>query len=255
MCDIMKTNWKIKLGIVLLLVSLIVYLIAYFNLHDPDKVIFHLVVDLAFMPLDVLLVVLFVEGIINKKEKEKSMEKMDMITSVFFSKIGTVILSKLSTLDINMDKIQHIVENIGKWSEKDFKKFLKEFKNSDYGFYLERGYSIEQEFFIELQKFLIEKRDFLIRLIENPSLMEKDNFSNLILGILHLDDELEKRDFEKPITKPDYNHLIIDISRVYSSLIYEWVSYLHYIKIHYPYMFSIAIRTNPFDSNADIYVK
>ena len=251
----MKTNWKIKLGFILLLVSFIAYIIAYFKLHDSEKVIFHLVVDLAFMPLDVLIVVLFVEGLISRKEKEKAHEKTDMITSVFFSKIGTVLLSKFSTSDINMDKIRQIVEDIEKWSEKDFKKFLKDFRSSDYEFYLEPECLEKQDFFIELQKLLIEKQDFLIRLIENPNLMEKDNFSDLILGILHLENELEKRNFEKTITESDYNHLMGDISRIYSGLIYEWVHYLRHIKTHYPYMFSFAIRTNPFDYNADVCVK
>jgi hypothetical protein len=45
------------------------------------------------------------------------------------------------------------------------------------------------------------------------------------------------------------------MKRVYSKLVYEWVYYLKYLKKYYPYMISLAIRTNPFDSEADVHVK
>jgi len=251
----MKINWKIKLGAILLLLSVAIYTFAYFYFHEADKVLFYIVIDLAFMPLDVLLVVLIVEGLINKKEKENILEKMDMILSVFFSEVGTEILSKFSKLDSNVDKIRHVLDNIETWSDKDFKKFLREFKNSDYKFDLQVKDETEQEFFIELKQLLVEKREFLIRLLENPNLMEKDSFSTLLLGIFHLDEELEKRDFGySNIPETDYKHLINDVDRVYSSLIYEWISYLHYLKNHYPYIFSLSIRTNPFNERANIYI-
>ena len=250
----MKINWKIKLGIILLLLSIALYIFAYFNFHEPDKVLFYIVIDLAFMPLDVLLVVIIVEGVINKKEKEAISEKMDMFLSVFFSEVGTEILSRFSKQDINVDKICDIVDNLNNWSDKEFKIFLNNFKKSDYTFSLQFKGEKREKFFIELRQFLIEKRVFLINLLENPNLMEKDDFSTLLLGIFHLDEELEKRDFKTNIPESDYEHVINDVDRVYSSLIYEWITYLHYLKLHYPYMFSYAIRTNPFDEKANIYI-
>lgn len=110
-------------------------------------------------------------------------------------------------------------------------------------------------FFEDIKKTLTKKREFLIRLLENPNLLEKDSFSNLLLAIFHLGDELERRKTLENIPESDYKHLLGDIDRVYSNLIYEWVNYLHYLKDHYPYMFSIVIRTNPFDKNSDIYVR
>lgn len=47
------------------------YSFAFFALNEHEKVIFYLVIDFAFMPLDVLVVVLVVEGIINKKKRKK----------------------------------------------------------------------------------------------------------------------------------------------------------------------------------------
>jgi hypothetical protein len=250
----LKLNWKIKLGILLLVISILLYAFAYFNFHEPDRVLFYIVIDLAFMPLDVFIVVLIVEGIISKKEKEVILEKLDMIMSVFFSEIGTDLLSKFSRLDHDEEEILFILSNISDWSERDFRKYLRKLKTVDYHFNLQLEDQEMKEFFIDLQQFLIEKRGFLIRLLENPNLLEKDSFSNLLLAIFHLDEELEKREFEEDLPASDYQHLTGDIDRVYSSLIYEWVNYLHYLKLHYPYMVSIAIRTNPFNKDATIYI-
>jgi hypothetical protein len=40
------------------------------------------------------------------------------------------------------------------------------------------------------------------------------------------------------------------MKRVYSMLIGEWLSYMKHVKDNYPYLFSFAMRTNPFDVNA-----
>ena len=66
----MKINWKLKLAIGLIIASAILYTIAYFGFHEPDKVIFYIVIDLAFIPLDILIVALVIESLIEKKERD-----------------------------------------------------------------------------------------------------------------------------------------------------------------------------------------
>lgn len=94
-----------------------------------------------------------------------------------------------------------------------------------------------------------------MNLINNPNLLEKEEFSALLLPIAHLSEEVEyRKDFEK-VTDKDYKHLVIDINRIYISLVYEWVRYLRFNKKNYPYIIHIALRTNPFDESTSIYVK
>jgi len=38
-------------------------------------------------------------------------------------------------------------------------------------------------------------------------------------------------------------------------LMLEWITYMEYLKIHYPYLFSLAMRKNPFDESASVVVK
>ncbi len=54
----------------------------------------------------------------------------------------------------------------------------------------------------------------------------------------------------KDIPNTDYEHLAGDVQRAYGRLVNQWVDYMEYLKLEYPYLFSLAIRTNPFDKNA-----
>lgn len=127
----MKINWKIKLGILLLIASFLFYIFAYFTFHDLEHILFYIVIDLAFIPIDILIVALVIENIISKKEKEVILEKLDMILGVFFSEIGTKFLAKFSLLHQNEEKIQQELSNIGNWNDKDYKNFLKSFKEKN----------------------------------------------------------------------------------------------------------------------------
>jgi len=45
------------------------------------------------------------------------------------------------------------------------------------------------------------------------------------------------------------------MKRAYHLLILEWLDYMKHLKTNYPYLFSLAVRTNPFDTNASVEVK
>jgi hypothetical protein len=38
-------------------------------------------------------------------------------------------------------------------------------------------------------------------------------------------------------------------------LVREWLSHMEHLKVDYPYLFSLAVRTNPFDPNASAEVE
>lgn len=248
-----KINWKIKFGILLIITSALLYLFAYLALGEPHKVIFYIVIDLAFIPLDVLIVVLVIEGIIDKKEKENIIEKLDMILGVFFSEVGDNLLetfSKANECCVIIDDLKHAE----KWTDKDFNRAYKYLKNNGIKFQPNIPDEEKKVFINNLRSFLHLKRDFLIRLVENPNLLEKDSFSGLILDIFHLHDELELRTNLDKVSSADFNHIMNDIDRVYSRLTYEWIVYLQYLNKNYTYLSSIAIRKNPFNPEAEVYI-
>jgi hypothetical protein len=101
----------------------------------------------------------------------------------------------------------------------------------------------------------MEQRDFLLRLLENPNLLEHRSFTNLLRAVFHLTEELTFRRNLHNLPQTDYEHLSVDIKRAYVLLISEWLAYMKYLRDYYPYLFSLAVRTNPFDPDASPEVK
>jgi hypothetical protein len=44
----------------------------------------------------------------------------------------------------------------------------------------------------------------------------------------------------------------VDIRRAYHLLLREWLGYMAHLHADYPYLFSLAVRTNPFNPAADV---
>jgi hypothetical protein len=101
-----------------------------------------------------------------------------------------------------------------------------------------------------LREFLVNRRGFLLGLLENPNLLEHETFTELLWAVFHLSEELESRPGFEFIPETDYHHLIGDIKRAYMQLVMEWLDYMKHLKKEYPYLFSLAMRTNPFDPTA-----
>ncbi len=98
-------------------------------------------------------------------------------------------------------------------------------------------------------------RDFMLRLIENPLLLEHESFTTLLLAVFHLTEELTIRSDLSGLPESDLLHLSSDIKRAYEILVNEWADYMNYLRKNYPYLFSLAMRTNPFDQLASPIVR
>ena len=97
-----------------------------------------------------------------------------------------------------------------------------------------------------LKALLQNKRDFLIRMIENPNLLEHDTFTDMLLAIFHITEELIARDEFNDNNASDMLHLANDIKRALKTLLIQWVEYLQHLSAEYPYLYSLEVRRNPF---------
>jgi hypothetical protein len=109
--------------------------------------------------------------------------------------------------------------------------------------------------FPELKDLLSIKRKYLLRLMENDNLMESEHFSQLLLAIMHLSEELQLRPDLQKLEHNDYAHINEDVKRMYILLIEQWFDYLSHLQESTPYLFSLAMRTNPFDPLAKVEIK
>ena len=247
-------KWKIKFSLLMVVLIIIIYGSNYLVLGDAEHIISYIWTHLGFIPVDILIVAFILDEIIERKEKEAMLEKLDMLMSTFFSEVGNELISQLSSVNKYKANTENL-KSIKDWDEKDFDNKLLELKNSSIDFTADITTDEREEFLENLKTLLVDKREFIINLINNPNILEKEEFTGLINAILHLDEELEHRADLALVYDADFGHLNGDMQRVYDKLVYEWVYYLKYLYKNYPYMIALIIRTNPFDDTADVYVK
>jgi hypothetical protein len=101
-----------------------------------------------------------------------------------------------------------------------------------------------------LRDFLAEQRAFMLGLLENPTLLEHERFTDLLWAVFHLQEELCARQALEGLSEPDRAHLAVDFDRAYSALLIQWLEYLIHLRRDYPYLFSFAARTNPWRPDA-----
>jgi hypothetical protein len=207
-----------------------------------------LVGDLAFIPIEVLIVTIIIDQVIESREKKRHIEKLNMLIGIFFSNTGTRLLSIFSGADPGIrDVREHLIVR-DSWKNSQFDE-VKECLQAHLC-----KVSPDNVDLSDLRSFLVGHEDLLVRIIENPMIFEHESFTDLILAVNHLEEELKARDLAS-LPAADRQHLAGDIQRVYSLLILEWLKYMEYQKIHYPYLFSLAMRTNPFDPGASVTIR
>ncbi len=237
-------RWTISLAIILVALSAALYILHFAVFQDAHHIWIYLVGDLAFLPVEVLLVTLILHRLLEARDRKMKIEKLNMVIGTFFSTVGTQLLTYFSDHDPNMPELKKNLIISDSWSEQDFIRLST----------MLSGYSCEvtpgEIDLPGLKAFLAGKEEFLVRMLENPLLLEHESFTNLLQAVFHLSDELQHRKDLTALTENDRLHLAGDICRAYKLLISQWVAYMYHLKNSYPYLFSLAVRTNPFDEKA-----
>jgi hypothetical protein len=247
---VIKRNYfTILLSIFLILLSAVIYFIDYLEFRDLNYILLYLVSELAFLPLEVLLVVLIVERFLNRREQNIKLQKLNMVLGAFFSEIGNYLLNSLLENFRNKQEISVHLNITAAWMKKDFKK-AADFANN-----LPIDVDIQSLNLPQLKQFLSARREFLLTLLENPSLLEHDRFTDLLWAVTHLDEELEARQSLVDLPGQDLEHIAGDIRRMYDHLASEWLDYAEHLKTNYPYLFSLILRTHPFQEHPSPVVK
>lgn len=235
---------RIIFALSLIALSALLYLLDYLKFGDYNHILDFLLQNMAFLLIQVLLVTLILGWFINYLDKQKRLKKQNIVIGAFFMEVGTKLLTYISDLDPELESIRSSLVVDEDWSDEEFSRVSKGLKGYGFGIDMEK---LDLEYlFILLQK----ERDFLITLVENPILLEHESFTDLLLEVSHLLEELENRSCLIGLPATDLAHLQRDIKRVYGYLASEWLDYMLYLKSDYPHLFSLAMRTNPFDQTA-----
>lgn len=237
-------NKKLML-LVLVSVSVLLYGFDYVLLGSFKELSIWFLGNLAFLPVYVIIVTLMIERVLKEREHQAVMRKLNMVIGVFFSEVGNRLLRELSAYVVSCDNLKtHLMVN-GAWKETEFSTALEYLRKNDLK--IESSHCEK----LGLKRFLVEKRGFLVSLLENQNLLEHEEFTDLLWAVFHLVEELEARDTFDNMPQSDIEHINGDIKRVFGHLSCEWVMYMQHLKHDYPYLFSLAVRLNPMINSPD----
>ncbi len=244
-----KVKWQVVLSAGLVILTAGMYLLHFLIFKDARHIFIYLLGDIAFLPLQVLFVTLIINRLLSNREKRTKLKKMNMVIGTFFSEVGGGLLGMFLQFEKNEKDLKALVLHDQRWGDKDFIRLRGRLREFQYDVDC-RGGSLR-----ELRVFLAARRTFLLSLLGNANLLEHDTFTDLLWAVFHLTDELLHRDDFELLPAADLQHLAQDLRRALQLLVLEWLAYMRHLKHAYPYLFSLAIRTNPFDADASAIFK
>lgn len=233
----------LRTGIFLILLSFLLHALHFVLFKDLKHIFVYLLGDIAFIPLEVFIVSLVIDQLLERREKQERFKKVNMLIGLFYQELGLRLLSTFSKTDPELGQLQKICHVTPEWQEADFRKAEMAIGQIAHRV---NAYQVSLE---ELKSLLAENKSLLINLIANPTLLEHETFSELLLAVSHLQDELQLSDSAKK-TNPKYDnidHLQIDMERAYGHLMVQWLRYIEHLKSDYPFLFATALVTNPFE--------
>jgi len=243
-----ETRWKVLAGIGLITLTLLLMTVHYMVFQDSHHLFIYFLGDLAFVPVEVLCVTLIIDGMLSSRERQQRMEKLNMVIGIFFSRVGTPLLSLIAKADPCSGPLKDQVASGTDWTVEKFHAAhagLGQWKCS----IDPAGIDL-----CAVRDFLLLNEDFLLRIVENPMVFEHESFTDLIFAVTHLTAELKARTDLSHLPASDQAHLKGDVERVYLRMVPEWLNYMEYLHRSYPYLFSLAMRQNPFDENVKVEV-
>ncbi|MGE5484982.1 MAG: hypothetical protein ACM3X4_08210 [Ignavibacteriales bacterium] len=238
-----------RLWVALAASAALLYTLYYAILRDARLVVVSIVGNIAFIPIQIGLVTLTIQRLLETRERRARLEKLNMVIGAFFSEVGVDLLKVIASLDPAMDETGKDLQVSGEWTEHSFSEAGRRIACRTHSL------RIGVEGWMRLRDLLGDKVGFMLHQLENPNLLEHESFTELLRAVLHLAEEFSYRDGVRGLPETDYDHLRGEVDRIYCQLAVYWLDYMKYLKNRYPYLFSLAVRTNSFNPDASAIVR
>ena len=236
--------WRGRLGLVFLLFAVLFNVLHYRVFHDSDYIFKFILAQLGFLPVSTYLVTVIISQLLAKREKQAMLKKLNMVIGSFFSQVGLGLLNIIASGTETFSSRWQFIRISAEWHAADYANALLELETFDHRLASDRVR------WKELQAFLVREKGFLLGLLGNPNLLEHEAFTALLWAVFHLAEELEHRTDVTKLPQTDVDHLTGDLQRVSGLLIRQWLFYMQHLQKAYPFLFSLAVRLNPFDPEA-----
>lgn len=227
-------NHYIKISLVLIFLTIILFLIHYLIFGQGYNTAYYSLMSVCLIPINILAVTIVFENILEYNSKKEKLNKLNMLVGIFFSEIGYELMRIIISSDANAKNLISSFSNLN-----EVEKIIKNHKHN---------INIHQIDIVALENLISDNNTILITAISNDNVLEHEIFTDLLMSIMHLKEELS---FMKKnnLYDIDFQHLKIDIMRVYKNLTLQWIKYLYHLEKFYPYLYKNAIQVNPFIYN------
>lgn len=242
-------SWQLRLGLLLVFLSVLTYVMHYLLFNDLHHILIYFVGDIAFVFIEVLLVTLLIHSLLDRREKANIIAKMSTVIGAFFSELGRPLIVLLMEHGVREEALGVDLRFNNKWTDSDYKMAVKALSEK------RSIIKLDATGMAEVKKLMTEKRDFLLGMMENPNLLEHEKFTEMLLALFHVQEELMFRGDPNALPKSDIAHLNKDVNRAFGLIIREWIMHMRHLQNNYSYLFSLATRTNPLDPLAEAIVK
>ncbi len=237
-----KLSWEARLACLLIAISICVYVIKFlfFGDNGESNTLSYIFNSLGFLPINVLIVTLIINRLLTMRSKREQQEKTRMVIGLFFSEMGDTLLRKMVQWDKAPETLRETMLVKNTWTKEQYKAAKEQAAQ------LCTRTVPGSDDLIEVRDLFMKNHDFLLRLIENPVLLEHTTVSKLMQDLFHLGEELASRKDIPSLPASDLAHLSGDVNRVYCQLTTAWLEHMEYLSRNYPYLLSLSLRKSPF---------
>lgn len=226
-----KIRYYFVISFILIALSSIMFFIHYLIFGQALNTAYYSLMNLCFIPINSLVVTIMLEKLIDYRAKKDRIEKINMLVGIFFTEVG--------------GKLMHLIID----SDKDAKNYITNFEdlNKIKKCLYEYNYKVDMNYIdlCAIKNILVEHNNLFVTLISNESILQHQIFTDLLMSVIHLRDEIIFMEKDKE-SGFNTNHLENDVIRVYKNISIQWISYLEYLSKSYPFLYNNAIRVNPF---------
>lgn len=236
-----KAKLTVKQLILLLLcVSALLYAIHYLIFRDLHHLAIFGLHELAFVPLEVILVTLGLDQLVEKTHREEARSKVSIIETLYFNESGGTMLRYLTSFDPDAARLRELLQVTEDWHSSDFRQAIRQLKS--YPFLLD----LDRIDFFGLHYHLSQRHEYYRSMLENPALTQSEAFTEMIMKIYLLWEELDGRTNLYQLPEKDRSYLAELLHEIYRELTEYWLDNVYNHSIHNRFRLHRAIESNPF---------
>lgn len=236
-----KAKLTVKQLILLLLcASALLYAIHYLIFRDLHHLAIFGLHELAFVPLEVILVTLGLDQLVEKTHREEARSKVSIIETLYFNESGGTMLRYLTSFDPDAARLRELLQVTEVWHSSDFRQAIRQLKS--YPFLLD----LDRIDFFGLHYHLSQRHEYYRSMLENPALTQSEAFTEMIMKIYLLWEELDGRTNLYQLPEKDRSYLAELLHEIYRELTEYWLDNVYNHSIHNRFRLHRAIESNPF---------